>query len=89
MSTLATLTARFPGFPEQVTAPMNHGFETIKAVQHKASLAGHRKIVRSKMFMLTVAYSALYRTAEYLIPDDAYDWEDDAVAEFLGEDLNA
>lgn len=89
MSALATLTARFPNLTGQVATPLNHGFESIKAVQHKASLVGHRKVIRSKMLMRAVAYTAVYRAAEYLIPEDAYDWEDDAVAEFLGEDLNS
>lgn len=86
---MATLTARIPELSGQLTAPLNAGLENIKTVQHKAAIAGHRKIIHSKRMMMAVAYTAVYRVAEYLIPEDAYDWEDAEVAEFLGEDLNA
>ena len=50
---------------------------------------GHRTVVLGRRYALGRAYMAFFAFASAIIPDDAYDWEDERIAEFLGEDLNS
>lgn len=63
--------------------------ETVKNSSRKVSLTGRRTFFHGRRFIACQAWNAFYTVMVNIIPDDAYDWEDAAVAEFLGEDLTS
>lgn len=74
-----------PALPTQLaTAPA-----ALVKYRRRTMAQGHRSVVLGRRYALGRAYMAFYAFASAMIPDDAYDWEDESVAAFLGEDLNS
>lgn len=82
---MATFALSLPALPSSLTAA------PVALVKYRRQVRaqGHRTVVLGRRYALGRAYMAFYNLASALIPDDAYDWEDERIAEFLGEDLNS
>lgn len=85
LPTLSLPALSLPALPTQLTAaPV-----AIVKCRRRAMAQGHRSVVLGRRYALGRAYMAFYAFASAMIPDDAYDWEDESVADFLGEDLSS
>lgn len=81
---MANFALSLPALPNPLaTAPI-----ALLKYRRQAMAQGHRTVVLGRRYALGRAYMAFYALASAMIPDDAYDWEDESVAAFLGEDLN-
>jgi hypothetical protein len=81
---MATFALSLPALPTPLaTAPV----ALVKA-RRRVVAQGYKTIALGRRYALGRAYMAFYAFASAIIPDDAYDWEDESVAAFLGEDLN-
>jgi hypothetical protein len=81
---MATFALSLPALPSPLaSAP-------VALVKHRRRVLaqGHRTVVLGRRYALGRAYMAFYTAVSAIIPDDAYDWEDERIAEFLEEDLN-
>lgn len=81
---MATFALSLPTLPKPLaTAPA-----ALVRCRRQALAQGHRTVVLGRRYAIGRAYMAFYALASAMIPDDAYDWEDERIADFLGEDLN-
>lgn len=82
---MATLALSLPTLPNPLAAA------PVALVKYRRQVVaqGHRTVIFGRRYALERAYAAFYTIASALIPDDAYDWEDERIADFLGEDLNS
>lgn len=63
--------------------------KTVRIKRRKTLLAGYKLSHRGKTYMYTLAWNAFYQLAVKSIPDDFYDWQDDALDLFLEEHMDA
>lgn len=82
---MATFALSLPTLPKPLTAAP----DALVRYRRQALAQGHRTVVLGRRYAIGRAYMAFYALASAMIPDDAYDWEDERIADFLGEDLNA
>jgi hypothetical protein len=82
---MATFALSLPVFSTPLaTAPA----DALVRYRRRALAQGHKSVTLGRRYVLGRAYMAFYTLASAVIPDDAYDWEDENVADFLEEDLN-
>lgn len=81
---MATFALSLPALPASLaTAPV-----ALVKYRRRVLAQGHKTVLIGRRYALGRAYMAFYAAASAMIPDDAYDWEDESVAAFLGEDLS-
>lgn len=77
---MSSLVHAAPVVAHNLNLKAQHCGKKIKFVGHMSSIRG-RRVVRD--YAACMLFSAFYN----LIPDDAYDWEDESYDEFFGNNL--
>lgn len=63
--------------------------ETVRIKHRRTLLAGYKMSYKGKRYLSLMVWNVFYQLAVKSIPDDFYDWQDDALDVFLEEKSSA